>query len=197
MPNVPVILASASPRRRELLSLVVPEFEVIPTDLDEPDDLPEPLEASVQDLALAKARVAAATRPEALVIGADTIVVLDGQVMGKPRAEDDARRMLSALSGRSHNVMTGVAVVWGDISTSACETTEVRFGPMSPEHIDRYIASGEPFDKAGAYGIQGGASLFVEGINGCYFNVVGLPVYRLNKLLEGARALASEQGEDA
>lgn len=188
-----VVLASASPRRRELLALIVDDFEVLPSDVEEPDHLPEPLECSVQELALSKALAAAAVRPGSLVIGADTIVVLDEVVMNKPSDADDARRMLRALSGRTHRVMTGVAVVKDQRSATGCEVTSVTVGTISDNQLEAYVASGEPFDKAGGYGIQGTAALFIQGIEGCYFNVVGLPVYRLGKLLASFGCLPTAQ----
>jgi len=183
-----VILASASPRRSELLKLVIPEFEVVPSDFDEDSMRPgETPEQHVLQAALEKAREVARKRRCALVIGADTVVVVDVDVLGKPRDEDDARRMLHMLSGRGHFVYTGLAVVTRDdeeCCATGCERTEVRFRPLPHDLIDRYIATGEPMDKAGAYAIQGRGCVLVESIEGCYFNVVGLPLYRLSRLLE-------------
>ena len=122
--------------------------------------------------------------PEALVIGADTIVVVDDRILGKPRDPEDAIRMLRCLSGRTHQVYTGVAIAEDRVIHTACECTDVTFRELPEELIRRYVATGEPMDKAGAYAIQGKASLFVTGIRGCFFNVVGLPVYRLSILLE-------------
>lgn len=180
------ILASQSPRRRELLSRMVPEFEVITDDSDEvliPDEIPE---RTVQRLAEEKARnVAEKAKTDALILAADTVVVLHNQILGKPKDEADAFRMLSALSGNSHQVFTGIAVL--DTKTGRCETaaemTKVTFRTLTDKEIRRYIESKEPMDKAGAYGIQDKGALLVEGIEGDYFNVVGLPLCRLGTLL--------------
>ena len=147
-------------------------------------------EKHVVAAALAKARDVARAHPGAVVIGADTVVVADDKVLGKPVDEEDARAMLSLLNGRSHHVYTGLAVVVSDGRTgeaSGYERTEVRFRPMSQELIARYIATGEPMDKAGAYAIQGYGSALITGITGDYFNVVGLPIHRLGLLLEELR----------
>lgn len=183
----PIVLASGSPRRRELLGQMgITEFEVLPAKSEEtaPDGL-TPAEL-VQHLALQKAQEVAALRPNALVIGADTVVVLDGTVLGKPKNEADAERMLSALSGRSHEVYTGLAVVNGGRIYRHAECTKVEFRPLTENEIAGYIATGEPMDKAGAYGIQGRACVFIRGIQGDYYNVVGLPVCALQGLLEQA-----------
>ena len=180
------ILASQSPRRRELLSRMVPEFEVIADDSDEvliPNELPE---KTVQRLAEEKARnVAEKTKKDALILAADTVVVLNHQILGKPKDEAEAFHMLSALSGNSHQVFTGIAVL--DAKTGRCETavemTKVQFRALTEAEICRYIESKEPIDKAGAYGIQDKGALLVEGIEGDYFNVVGLPLCRLGTLL--------------
>jgi len=180
-----VILASASPRRRELLSLVFDEFRVIPSGFDE-DGVPDDLAPAdhVQHSALMKARDVAARHPDSLVIGADTIVVTGNRILGKPRDEADAAQMLKALSGRTHQVHSGIAVIKDGVEHTAVECTDVTFRPLSDKMISRYISTGEPMDKAGAYAIQGRGSVLIESINGCYFNVVGLPIYRLSRLLE-------------
>jgi septum formation protein len=180
------ILASQSPRRRELLSRLVSEFEVIVDDSDEvliPDELPE---KTVRRLAEEKARnVAEKIQNDALILAADTVVVLNNQILGKPKDEEDAFHMLSALSGNWHQVFTGIAVL--DAKTGRCETavemTKVQFRALTEAEIRRYIESKEPMDKAGAYGIQDKGALLVEGIEGDYFNVVGLPLCRLGTLL--------------
>ena len=180
----PLVLASGSPRRRELLGQMgITEFEVLPAQGEEsaraklmPGDL-------VQHLALQKAREVFSLRPDCTVIGADTVVVLDGAVLGKPKDEADAVRMLSALSGRSHEVYTGVAVLSGEQVLTHAECTRVDFRPLSAEEIRAYVATGEPLDKAGAYGIQGKACVFIRGIRGDYYNVVGLPVCALHEML--------------
>lgn len=184
MPPLDVILASASPRRRDLLSLVFREFRVIPSEFDE-TLVPSELAPSDQVLysAVMKARDVASGFSDSVVIGADTIVVIDEAILGKPKDTADAARMLRMLSGRTHRVYTGVAVVRGEVEHAAVECTEVAFRELSDEMICRYIASGEPKDKAGAYAIQGKGAVMIESISGCYPNVVGLPLYRLSVLL--------------
>lgn len=180
----PVVLASGSPRRRELLGQMgIEDFEVLPAQGEE--TAPEGLapDALVARLALQKAREVAALRPEATVIGADTVVALDGQVLGKPSDEKEAREMLSALSGRRHQVYTGMAVLSGGQAFTHVECTQVEFRLLTAEEIAAYVATGESMDKAGAYGIQGRACVFIRGIQGDYYNVVGLPVCALHELL--------------
>jgi septum formation protein len=182
-----LVLASASPRRAEILRAVGWPFEASPVNLLEERAAGEMAVAYVERLAREKAEAAAMRYPKRLVLGADTTVVVEGDVLEKPRDERDARRMLRRLSGRWHEVLTGVALVraGGDEGlrrTIAHARTEVRFAQMSDAEIDWYVASGEPMDKAGAYAVQGRASLFIEEIRGEYWNVVGLPiqlVYRL------------------
>jgi len=192
-----LILASASPRRRELLAQAGFRFEVQASSVPE---LRRPEEDAIRfatRLAREKAeeifarRQAAAGIPEpAMVLGADTVVVCDGEVMGKPSDAADAQRMLLLLSGRTHHVVTGVAVVWGLTSPPAIEVaaelTQVTLQTLSPEEVSRYVASGEPMDKAGAYAIQGYAGRWIPRIRGCYFNVVGLPLALVASLLEAA-----------
>ena len=177
-----VILASQSPRRRELLGLTGLDFQIRVADIDEtmnPDATPYDEVARLsREKALAIPREA-----EDVVIAADTIVVCDGARLGKPRDEADAFRMLRMLSGRDHQVMTGMTVLQGERSVTCTEVTDIHFRDLSDEEIRAYIATGEPMDKAGAYGIQGGAALFVSHLNGDYFNVVGLPVCRLGMIL--------------
>ncbi|MCX8052270.1 MAG: Maf family protein [Armatimonadetes bacterium] len=180
-----VILASASPRRHELLRLIFPSFEVIPSNFDEnlvPKEL-EPAKHVVYSAEM-KAREVASSNPDSLVIGADTIVVINGEIMGKPLDEQDAARMLRSLSGRTHQVYTGIAAAANNTIHSDLECTDVTFREVPDELISRYIATGEPMDKAGAYAIQGKGSVLITGIKGCYFNVVGLPVFKLSQLLE-------------
>jgi septum formation protein len=186
-----LILASQSPRRLELLRNAGVDCTVAPADVDEsllPDE--EPL-AYVQRLAREKALAALAKAPAgALVLGADTTVVLDDESLGKPIDEADACQMLRRLSGRSHRVMTGVCVAWqsaqGPQTLVEAEVTEVEFSTMSDREIADYVATGEPMDKAGAYGIQGRASRWIPRLRGCYFNVVGLPVARVCAMLRRA-----------
>ena len=194
-----VVLASASPRRQELLRAVRVPFRVVVTDADENVTGLSP-EATV--VALAERKAAAAlellrnqplgTGARRLVIAADTVVALDDEILGKPGDSEDARQMLQALSGRDHRVLTGLALVLQareatedllkETRASGYEETRVRFAPLSREEIEVYLESGEPLDKAGAYGIQGQAAFFVEEIAGCYFNVVGLPLRKLYTL---------------
>ncbi|MBC7325061.1 MAG: septum formation inhibitor Maf [Moorella sp. (in: Bacteria)] len=180
-----LILASASPRRRELLRRIGLQFEVYPSRLDEGNcrELMPP--ARVEALALAKARAVAARCRQGLVIGADTIVVCEGRVLGKPASPAEAAAMLEFLSGRTHTVYSGVAVVKAPAGPekSTHAGTAVTFRHLTPDVITSYVASGEPLDKAGAYGIQGRGALLVESINGDYFNVVGLPLVKLAELL--------------
>ena len=194
MPQPDAILASASPRRKELLALIFDSFRVIPSDFDEslvPTDL-DPARHVVYSAEM-KARDIAGRYPESLVIGADTVVVVDDRILGKPRDPADAARMLHALSRRTHQVYTGIAVARDGALRSNFECTDVIFRELSDEIIARYIATGEPMDKAGAYAIQGRGSVLIESVKGCYFNVVGLPVYRLSRVLQefGIQPLAS------
>jgi septum formation protein len=179
-----VILASQSPRRRELLALVGIPHVVRPADIDEaygPGEVPR---AHCERLAREKAAVVAASEPDAVVIGSDTIVVVDGDVLGKPRDEAHAAEMLARLSGRTHTVMTAVAVQWRGIELSGVEEVDVTFHQLDGPRIRAYIATGEPMDKAGAYGIQGYGATIVQRVDGDYFAVMGLPVQRLVRLME-------------
>lgn len=179
-----LILASSSPRRIELLRRLGLGFEVVKPLWETRVIDDDPVEVA-ELTALEKARAVAGGFTEGLVIGADTIVVIDDEILGKPRDEEEARLFLRKLSGRVHRVITGIAVVDAGRGREEVdhEVTEVKFKELSEEEIELYIASGEPFDKAGGYGIQGLGSLFVEWIKGDYFNVVGLPIYRLSLLL--------------
>jgi len=181
---VSIILASASPRRKELLSLIgIHDFEVIPSQKEEdPATGLSPAE-TVMALSLAKARDIAETHGGDLVIAADTLVCLDGALLGKPRDRESAREMLRALSGAKHTVYTGVAICRGGDELVEHEATDVYFRPMTDGEIENYIDSGEPMDKAGAYGAQGLGSVFVRKIDGDFFNVMGLPVHRLCLML--------------
>ena len=177
-----LILASQSPRRREMLALMDYEYEVIVSDANE--DVPPCTPAEfVEKLAERKAEAVFSSHEDCCVIGADTIVYLDGSIIGKPKDRDDAFRILSLLSGRTHTVYTGVAILANGKRHLFHDETEVTFAPLSPEEIRAYIGTGEPLDKAGAYGIQGPGSLLVERINGSYFNVIGMPNQRLYKAL--------------
>jgi septum formation protein len=181
---VRVVLASGSPRRRDLLRMIGIAHEVIPADIDESYFPGEPPPAHAERLAREKGRVIAERHPDALVISADTIVVIDGEVLGKPRDISDAVRMLRALSGRTHVVFTAIAVARHGRVESAVEAVAVTFRDLSDSEIAAYIATGEPMDKAGSYGIQGYGATIVERIDGDYFAVMGLPLRRLVALLE-------------
>lgn len=187
--EIKIILASASPRRRELLATAGFEFEIKVSQADE--SVPEgtaPACAAAM-VARKKALAVSADNPDACVLGADTIVVLGGEIMGKPADRADAVRMLTGLSGKTHTVITGVCLAYKGESVSFAQETRVKFYSLSPAEIEAYVESSEPMDKAGAYGIQGRGCTLVEGIEGDYFNVVGLPVARVSreirKLLNG------------
>ena len=178
-----LILASQSPRRKELLAHLNIPFVVRVADIDETMDAQKPPFEEVARVSRRKAEAICRT-PEDIVIAADTIVVCDDVVLGKPVDEQDAFRMLSMLSGREHQVMTGLTVCKGDKYIVTTEVTDVYFRPLSTKEIWDYIATKEPMDKAGSYGIQGGASIFTERIVGDYYNVMGLPVCRLSCILK-------------
>jgi septum formation protein len=180
--RVPVVLASQSPRRRQLLSLVGIEHDVRPANIDESYFAGEQPRAHALRLARGKAEAIAASG--AVTIGSDTIVVVDGEVLGKPSDGAEAARMLRRLSGRAHTVITAVAVRWRDRLVADAEEVTVTFRDLSDAEIAAYIATGEPMDKAGAYGIQGYGATIVERVDGDYFAVMGLPLNRLTRLLE-------------
>jgi septum formation protein len=187
-----LILASRSPRRAEILRAAGWPFEAVAADIDESVRQPEDAVSYVMRLALSKAQKVAAKFTEGLVLGADTTVLVDGEMLGQPRDDNDARRMLKLLNGRWHEVSTGVALLRAGEDAQVLmdhETTRVRFAEMSDEEIDWYISTGEPRGKAGAYGIQGHAALFVEEIAGDYFNIVGLPVRLVYELVRRLRTL--------
>lgn len=183
-----LVLASASPRRAELLRQIGLKFDVVISNA--PEDVPSgPLDPGklVMDLAAAKVTQVAHSLTESVIIGADTVVVLANRILGKPASPEEAVAMLTALSGEKHRVFTGVALA--EVSTGKLvtdyEMTEVTFRSLSPAEVRAYVNTGEPLDKAGAYGIQGLGAVFVERIEGCYFNVVGLPLSKLVRMLEG------------
>jgi septum formation protein len=178
-----VILASGSPRRTELLHLIGIDHEVRPAHIDESERPGEAPRAYAERLAREKAQHVAAQNNDAVVIGADTIVVVDGVVLGKPDDAASAKKMLQQLSGRAHVVDTAVAVVRNGVTASAIEEVDVQFRTLSDHQIERYIETGEPMDKAGAYGIQGYGATIVERVNGDYFAVMGLPLGLLVRLL--------------
>ena len=182
-----IILASNSPRRRELLAQIgIRDFQILSPDVDEAVEPGLSPARMVEALSLRKARAAAGRAgAEDLILAADTVVALDGRVLGKPQDQGEAFAMLSALSGREHRVYTGVTVLGGGQAAPEPEETAVAFRALSPEEIRDYIATGEPMDKAGAYGIQGVGALLVQGIRGDYCNVVGLPLFRLGRMLSG------------
>ena len=177
-----IILASQSPRRRELLGLFRLPFTVCSADIDETMDPNREVSEEVARLSLEKAR-AIRCSPEDVVIAADTVVAVDGKVLGKPADPADAARMLRLLSGREHRVLTGMTVLLGQQVRTVTEESAVRFKTLSDREIREYIATGEPMDKAGSYGIQGFGALFVEHIDGDFYNIMGLPVCRLGKIL--------------
>ena len=179
-----VILASASPRRRELLSLLLEEFDCCSADIDETpisDELPEDYV-----LRMAVEKASAVKNERGVIIGSDTVVVLSGNILQKPVSVEDARGMLSALSGQTHQVMTAVAIMIDAELMTIVSTTEVTFSTLEMPLIEAYLATDEPWDKAGAYGIQGIAGSFVRRIDGSYSSVVGLPLCETRELLEGA-----------
>lgn len=184
------VLASASPRRKELLEKMGLQFSIVVSEADESAVSRDiPVNLYVQELALLKASATAKMllrNKKALIIAADTIVTLDGEILGKPDGEDGAKKMLSSLSGRTHEVYTGYCIMRISDGKTVCNSvkTEVKFKTLTEQKIRSYIESGEPMDKAGAYGIQGLGSMLIEKINGDYFNVVGLPVSALADTLE-------------
>jgi septum formation protein len=180
-PAIPIVLASSSPRRRQLLALLGLEAEVLPADIDETWRNGEPPQEHAERLAREKA--ARVVRPDAAVVAADTIVVLGGEILGKPADAAEARRTLARLSGREHEVFTAVAVAYGGAVASGVSRTLVRFRPLDERTIAEYVATGEPMDKAGAYGIQGFGAVLVERIDGDYFTVMGLGLGLLVDLL--------------
>ena len=182
-----LVLASASPRRAEILRAVGWPFEAEAADVDEALRAGEPPADYVERLAREKAGAVARARLFGLVLGADTVVVVGGEVLGKPRDEEDARRMLRLLRGRWHEVLTGVALLRAEDERTAVAhaRTRVRFAEMTDAEVDWYVSTGEPADKAGAYAVQGRAALFIDGLEGDYWNVVGLPVRLVYELAKG------------
>lgn len=190
-----IILASKSPRRQELLKLLGVDFTIHTADIDETMDPDLPPEREVARVGAEKAKaVAASCGTGDIIIAADTIVVVDGQILGKPKSEADAVRMLNLLSGRRHEVMTGLTVLHGGSIQSRVVRTGIEFRALSDREIDAYVATGEPMDKAGAYGIQGRASIFVRHLDGDYFCVMGLPLCPLAEMLRacGVRVLGDD-----
>ena len=179
-----IILASASPRRRELLSVITENFEVLPSNTEE--YVPENISAeeTAEYLARIKALSVAENNKNQVVLGADTCVLADGKILGKPKTKAEATEMIRILSGKTHRVITGCAIALNDKILSFSSITEVEFYPLDDGEIEEYVNSPEPYDKAGSYAIQGNASLFVKRIKGDYFNVVGLPIAELNRKLK-------------
>lgn len=180
-----LILASGSPRRAEIMQAVGWEFTKVVPDVDESEREGEPPEDYVQRLAEEKAQAVAEQHPESLVLAADTTVVIDGKILGKPVDIDDAKRMLTMLSGNTHEVLTGVSVVKDGSVRNGTQRTRVTFAEMRRDEIDMLAELGEPLDKAGAYAVQAQAALFIEGIEGDYWNVVGLPISLVYRLVFG------------
>ena len=182
------ILASKSPRRREILETMGIKFEIVTADTDESSVLTDPC-ALVEELSLRKGMAVrekmlaeGCDLSDTVILSSDTVVSVDGEILGKPRDEADAKRMLRLLSGRAHEVVSGVALIGPNRHGVSHEVTEVMFDELDEETVVRYISRSEPYDKAGAYAIQGLASAYIRGIRGCYFNVVGLPIHRMNRL---------------
>lgn len=179
-----IVLASQSPRRRALMQQMGLQFAVMAEDVDETMDPALPIEQEIVRVSRSKAlAVQRSVSPEDVIVAADTMVCVDGRRLGKPRDGADAARMLRLLSGRAHTVVTGLSVVRGARFESCAVTTDIHFRPLSEAEIAAYIATGEPLDKAGAYGIQGRAAIFVDRLDGDYYNVMGLPVCALTQLL--------------
>lgn len=179
-----LILASLSPRRKELLSRLALPFTVIPAEVDESGIKESDPERAVLALSALKAQAVAKDHPKDLVLGADTVVSIDGRILGKPRDRADAKETLSLLSGRAHQVFSGFTLIKGEKRISRAVCTKVYFAPLKEEEIAWYLDSGEPFDKAGSYGIQGLGGLFVSHIEGDYNNVVGLPLQAVYQVLK-------------
>ena len=179
-----IVLASQSPRRKEIMETAGFEFEIIVSNAEEKIEENLSPEEVAKSLSLQKAQAVAVDNPEKIVIGADTIVVLDNEILGKPKDKNDAYKMLKKLSGKAHKVYTGIAVICGEKIVNEAVSTEVEFYELSDDEIIKYIETNEPMDKAGSYGIQGRGCLLVKGIKGDYFNVVGLPIATLSKIIK-------------
>lgn len=179
-----LILASNSPRRKELLDLLKLDYEIITSDVEEVIDENIPFEDVVMDLAFQKAAGVFRSNKDRVVLGFDTLVLLEGELLGKPKSEEDAKQMLRKLSGKTHFVITGCAIISNRLSKSFYEKTRVTFVDLSDKEIDDYVSSKEPMDKAGAYAIQGLGSKFIQSVNGDFFTVMGLPVSKLYQELK-------------
>lgn len=178
-----IILASKSPRRRELLTLMGLDFQVITSNVKEHPPVDAGPEETVRALALEKAVAVAKDHPDDCVIGSDTIVYLDGEILGKPHTPENAKKYLTKMQGRRHTVYTGVALLYRGKVDVRCTTTDVTFTSMSESEIDWYVSTGEPLDKAGAYGVQGPGGIFVEKVDGNFYNVIGMPLPVLYRML--------------
>ncbi len=179
-----IILASKSPRRRELMNMLKVKFKSVSSEIEEKIDMTLTFDEMVMDLAFQKALHVFKNKQDAIVLGFDTIVVIDDMILGKPKDEEEAKHYLKILSGNTHIVYTGCTILTKEFSKSFYSKAEVFFAKLTDEEIDEYIATGEPMDKAGAYGIQGYGSVFVEGIRGDYYAIMGFPVSRLYKELK-------------
>lgn len=179
-----IILASKSPRRRELLSMLGIEFDVIPADIDEQIDYNNDLVKEIQKLSFQKANAVFQDHQDNIVIGSDTIVFIDNKVLGKPKSKQEAKEMLHRLSGKTHQVVTGVTIISKEKTDIFASVTDVTFYELTDEEIETYVESVEPLDKAGAYAIQGKGSEFVKSINGDYYTVVGLPIAEVYRHLK-------------
>lgn len=181
-----IILASASPRRKELLQKLCDKFLIDASDAEEIQFADSPKELAIKNAVFKAQKIAEKYSAEDIVIGADTIVTLDGKIFGKPKDKNGAKKMLRELAGKKHEVITGLAIIHEKKFFTAAESTEVFFGEMTDEEIFSYVETGEPLDKSGSYALQGGAAKFIEKINGDWSNVVGLPLYRLRLLAKSA-----------
>ena len=179
-----IILASNSPRRKELLELANIKFDIITKDTDEVLDNKLSVTKQIEQIAYKKASAVATNYPDKIVIGADTVVVVDNTILGKPKDEQDAKRMIKLLSGKTHQVITAVSIIYNNNPFMFHEITDVTFYEMTDEEINNYIKLSSIYDKAGAYAIQGEAALYIKAINGDYYNVMGLPIARLVKYLK-------------
>ncbi len=188
MENLKIILGSTSPRRKELLSMIFDNFEIMSPNIDE--TVGENIEPKVTAEYLALKKADAISEKDALIITADTVVLCDNKILGKPSDKDDAITILKNLSKKTHTVISGVCLKYNDSILSFSETTKVEFLKVSDSEIIEYVNTDEPYDKAGGYGIQGKAALFIKGIKGDYYNVVGLPISRLNKEIKLFRKTA-------
>ena len=197
MTSPSLVLASGSPRRRQLLEQLGLKFDIHPPDVDESVQGEEPPKSYVQRLSREKARVIGGRFPGSVVLAADTTVVLDGNILGKPESKQQGIDMLQLLSGREHLVLTGVTVSHGQSSTTFCSETRVRFRKLSPVEMDSYWETGEPADKAGGYGLQGTGAVFVESLQGCYSNVIGLPLADTVQLLRRYGIVCLGEGSEA